>query len=394
MKHRLFGLLLSALAVPTLAAQELKPAPTGGPAGATPAGATPVQPVVPQISGGNSWFPETHKDLGTFFGQGDGVGVFKFKNPSGKVVNWRSFTTSCQCTHAYVRIGDRLYEITGKPNPGQLLRVTKTPGQPDQTERVQQIAIEAGAEGEVEVHVDMNGVTTAKQASLDIHTDDQAMSHMRLSFHAMGAQLFTVSPQEVNLNKMAFSETREFEVVVTAPRHPGFKITRMDDAGSAFDVKWERAGDGNAWLIKGKYGPVASDAVGGGQLKFYTDADLAGSPASFTVRVLAMVTGPLEVTPGGFLTLGLVRLGQGAKSEVVFEATDGRKLEAVSLKFEKTTLSTDFLSATSRHDGNKLIVELTIADNVPKGLVKGDLVVELDHPLIREKRIMFNGFVR
>lgn len=394
MNHRLVGLLFTVLVAPALlgtalVAQEIKPAPVG-PSG----GVAPVQPGVPQVSGGNSWFPETHKDLGTFFGQGEGVGVFKFKNPSNKVVSWRSFTTSCQCTHAFVRIGDRLYEITGKPNPGQVLRITKTPGQPDQSERVQQIAIEAGAEGEVEVHIDMNGVTTAKQASLDIHTDDQAMSHMRLSFHAMGAQLFTVSPQEVNLNKMAFSETREFEVVVTAPRHPGFKITRMDDAGPAFDVKWEQAGDGNAWLIKGKYGPVASDAVGGGQLKFYTDADLAGAPASFTVRVLAMVTGPLEVTPGGFLTLGLVRLGQGAKREVVFEANDGRKLEAVSLKFEKTTLSNEFLSATSRHDGNKLIVELTIADNVPKGLVKGDLVVELDHPLIREKRIMFNGFVR
>lgn len=393
MNHRLVGLLFTVLVAPALlgtalVAQEIKPAPVG-PAG----GAAPVQPGVPQVSGGNSWFPETHKDLGTFFGQGEGVGSFKFKNPSNKVVNWRSFTTSCQCTHAFVRVGDRLYEITGKPNPGQVLRITKTPGQPDQSERVQQIAIEAGAEGEVEVHIDMNGVTTAKQASLDIHTDDQAMSHMRLSFHAMGAQLFTVTPAEVNLNKMAFSETREFEVVVSAPRHPGFKITSMDKA-PAFDVTWERAGDGNSWLIKGKYGPVASDAVGGGQLKFYTDADLAGAPATFTVRVLAMVTGPLEVTPGGFLTLGLVRLGQGAKREVTFEATDGRKIEATSLKFEKTTLSTDFLSATSRHDGNKLIVELTIANNVPKGLVKGELVIELDHPQVREKRIMFNGFVR
>ena len=42
----------------------------------------------------------------------------------------------------------------------------------------------------------------------------------------------------------------------------------------------------------------------------------------------------------------------------------------------------------------ELVVELTVADNAPKGLVKGELVVKLNHPLITEKRVMFNGFVR
>jgi len=399
MKHRRFlGLLVAALFAPTVFAQESKPAPDtqGKPSDVKVApGVTPA--VAPQpargnpAAGGNSWFPETNKDLGTFFGQGEAVGVFKFKNPGTKVVNWRSLTPSCQCARATIRVGTRVYELTGKPNPGQLMRITKVQGQPDQTERVQQIAVEAGEEGEIEVHLDMNGITTAKQASVDIHTDDEVQAHMRLNFHATGTQLFVVSPQEVNLNKMTWAETKEFEVTVTSPRHPNWKITRMDDAGKVFDVKWEKAPAGDAWVIKGKYGPVNSESVGGGVLKFYSDVQ---GESAFTVRVTAMVQGPLEMKPGGFLTLGLIRKGTTLKKEVVFEPNDGTNLEATSLTFEKATINTEFLVASTRKEGNKLIVELTISDKAPTGLVKGDLVVKLNHPQVGEKRIMFNGFVR
>ena len=110
--------------------------------------------------------------------------------------------------------------------------------------------------------------------------------------------------------------------------------------------------------------------------------------------MLAFVQGPLEVKPGGFLTLGLIRKGKSITKSVVFEPNDGFDLHAESLEFEKMTLHKDFITATQRKDGNNLIVELSIADNAPTGLVKGELVVKLNHPLIKEKRIVFNGFVR
>jgi hypothetical protein len=126
-------------------------------------------------------------------------------------------------------------------------------------------------------------------------------------------------------------------------------------------------------------------------LRFHSDIN--GS-APFTVRVLAFVQGPLEVKPGGFLTLGLIRKGKSLSREITFEPNDGIDLEATSLEFEKASLSTEFLTATSHKKGNTLVVELEISDKAPTGLVKGDLVVQLNHPLVKEKRIMFNGFVR
>lgn len=385
--NRLLGFVAAAAVSGLLFAQDHKPQEpakdqTGAPRVAVPNPST----------GGNAWFPVVNQDLGTFFGSGEAVGVFKFKNPTDKVIDWRNITGSCQCTKATIRVAGRTYELSSKPNPNQLTRVTKVPGQPDQIERVQQIAIEPHAEGEVEVHLDMNGITGAKQASLDIHTTDETSNHLRLNFHANGAQLFMLSPSDVNLNKMAWSETREFTVTVTSPLHKDWQITRMDEA-KGFTATWEKAvlNDLTTWTIKGKYGPVDGETAGGGMLKFYTDVK---GESSFSVRVQAMVVGPIEVKPGGFMTLGLVRKGTSLKKEVVFEPNDGVVLEATDLKFEKVTMAAEFVKATSRKDGTKLIVELEVSDKAPAGLLKGDLVVHLNHPLVKEKRIMFNGFVR
>lgn len=344
-------------------------------------------------SGGNSWFAVTSQDLGTFFGQGEATGIFKFKNPTDQAIDWRTLTGSCQCAKATVRVGGRTYELSSKPNPNILTRVTKVAGQPDQIERVQQISIEPGAEGEVEVHLDMNGITGPKQATLDVHTTDPVLPHFKLMFNANGAQLFAVSPSEVNLNKMTWNETREFSVTVTSPMQKDWKVLRMDDAGKVFSATWEKVvtGDTTAWVIKGKYGPVDGDTAGGGVLKFHTDVQ---GGATFNVRVLAFVQGPLEVKPGAFLTLGLIRKGKEMKREIVFEPNDGFQLAAASTKFEKLTMSEEFVTATSHQDGNKLIVELMISDKAPAGLLKGDLVVALNHPIVKEKKIMFNGFVR
>lgn len=399
---RLAALLTaSAVFVPLAAQDAVKPTPQapgavvpaaiGGAPGAQPGPgkAAPGGAVLP--AGGNRWFPATNKDLGTYFGSGEAVGVFAFKNPNDTPIDWKQLTPTCQCAKAIVRVGGRTYELVSKPSP-HLLRVTKTPGQPDQTERVQQISVEAGAEGEVEVHLDMNQITGPKQAALDIHTSDPTLPQIKLNFNAMGAQLFTVSPAEVQLNKMAWSDSRDFSVTVSSPIQKQWNILRMDEV-KGFAATWEKAeADGKTtWTIRGKYGPVDADSPGGGVLKFHTDVQ---NGATFTVRVAAFIQGPMEVKPGGFISYGLVRKGTSSKKEVVFEPNDGVDLQATSLTFERLSLPSDAIVATARKDGNKLIIEVEVTDKAPAGMIRGDLVVSLNHPNVKDKRLMFNGFVR
>ncbi len=357
-----------------------------------PADKIPVGTGGVNASGGNSWFPITVRELGTFYGSGEAIGTFEFQNPQSTAVDWLAVTPSCQCASAEITIGERIYRVISKPQK-RVVRVTKRPGQPDLQENVQKITIGPQERGTVVTRLDMNKITGGKFATLDIHSTDPVEPHSKLTFRASGAQLFNVMPKEINLNKMTWNETREFSVTVSSTMQKDWKILGVESPGDAFDVSWEavQAGEQTSYRISGKYGPVNSEVGGGGMLKFRTNV---GNNASFDVRVLAFVEGPLDVKPGGFLTLGLIRKGKASKKSVTFTPNDGADLKATELKFEKMTLAQEFVSATQRKDGNNLVVEIAVSDSAPKGLVKGELVVLLNHPLIKEKRIMFNGFVR
>jgi len=344
-----------------------------------------------EASGGDSWFDVTNRDLGTFYGKGEAVGTFRFKNPHDEPIDWRSLTPSCQCAKAVIRVDGKTFRLMNKPK--RLVEVIEERGQPERIQNVAAITIPAGAEGEVETHLDMRNIQGAKYATLDIHSTDPKQPQSKLTFRAKGAKLFALSPNEVNLNKMSWNDQREFTVTVSSPLQKDWQILSMDEADKAFDVTWEKSqvGDRTQWTIKGKYGPLENGQPGGGVLRFKTDVNGA---STFDVRVLAYVTGPLDVKPGAFLPLGLIRKGSAVSKEVVFEPNDGTELEALSIELGKLTLKEEFVTAVARKDGKNLVIDLTISADAPKGLVKGEMVVTLNHPLVKEKRVMFNGFVR
>jgi hypothetical protein len=391
--------------VKTVEGQPVKVLPTQPVNGATQvtgatqgqdAGAVPQPPkIMPgQVfthGGGNSWFKVTQTDLGTFFNHESAVGHFGFKNPKEEAVDWRSVSGSCQCAKAVIRVGERKYEYQSKPTP-TIFRIDTVNGVEKQ-EKVTQINVGPGEEGDVEVHMEMHGITGVKTASLDIHTTDKDMPMAKLQWSATGAQLFLVNPPEVNFNQMTWNDKRDFTVTVTSPVQKDFNIVRMDEAGKDFTVAWEKSlVDGVAtWTIRGNYAPQNAEGGGGGVLKFYSD--LKGSP-TFMVRCLATVKGPLEVKPGSFITLGLVRKGKTKVEKVTFEPNDGVNLDAKNLRFEKLSLDGKYVAAKSTKEGNNLVVEIEVSPEAPAGLVRGDLVVELNHPVVHEKRILFNGFVR
>ena len=352
---------------------------------------TPTQGSQPKLPP-NTWFPVTELDLGTFFGQQKAVGRFEFENPNDTEITWRALRGSCTCAKAVIRVGDRTYELTSKPRPNELYRLNK-PGTGPERERVRQISIGPNEKGEVEVHLDIPNVPGPRVATLDVHTTDEKLSQFKLRWSGKSAKLFVVSPSEVHLNKMTWNESREFTVQVSSPLNPDFNITGMTGGGEGFDVKWDKKLEGGraTWTINGKYGPVGTDTAGGGVLKFSTDVN---NNTPFSVRVMALVQGPLEVKPGGFLPLGMIRRGKEMKKEVIFEPNDGTKIEAEKLTFEKLTVGEEHVTVTSHNDGNKLVVEIAVSEDAPRGLLKGDLVVDLKHPIVKQKRIMFNGFVR
>ena len=395
MRSRLVLALASALVTAPLFSQAPESAPKEAPVKFVPG--TPM-PGTQGLKGatspkrpGNAWFPVVDEDLGTVVGEDHVTAKFPFKNPTDKAIEWSNLQGSCQCSKAIIHVGERVYEHQSKPRP-MLNRVTKIEGGGENREPVEQISIGPGESGEVEVHMEMHGVTGPRQASLDIHSTDEGTPHTKLQWNATGAKLLVVSPAEVNLNKMTWNESREFQVTVTSPLFKDFNILRMDDA-PGFDVKWEKStnGDQAVWTIMGKYGPLGEEQGSGGALKFYTD--LRGE-ASFLVRVIAFVQGPLEVKPGGFLPMGRIPQGTEVTKDITFQPNDGHKLAATSFRLENLSVGKEFVDVTQGMDGNNLVVHLHIKSGAPTGLLKGELVVELNHPVVKDKRILFNGYVR
>lgn len=343
----------------------------------------------PAALAASPWFAATHADLGV--GSGVVRGTLEFRNPQGHAVVWRGLTGNCACSKATVHVGGGRYELRHQPVANQLVRIEPPAEGPEQVVPVAEIPIPAGAAGRVEVELNLNGIVGTKQALLDIHTDDPAMPHARLTFAATAAARFQVSPPEVPLGSMRWDETRAFEVTVVADA-VDWRILRMEDV-PAGKATWTRSTvDGRtAWTIHGSYGPLTAQQAGATQWTFHTDLD---GGATFEVRLLAEVVQPISVRPGKFLGLGLVAPGAVVEREFTLAASDGKDLRATSVGFASLSLPASAATATIRQDGAQVVVTVRITAPSSRGRVQGDVVVALDHPVVPEQRIPFQGFVR
>ena len=402
MNCKLLSMLLVAL--PVMGTAQSKPEDLKGRAQAVepetkgPAGTTAVRLGAKRRPQPNAWFPVTNQDLGTYFNNEEAKGIFKFKNPHEETLVFKHLAGSCQCSKAIITVGDRKYELAKEKGGNPLRRLEKGPKGFVRVP-VTQIEVGAGEEGEVEVHMVMTGIQGPRQATLDIHTTDRELPQIRLKWSATGAKTFVLSPKEVNFNQMTWSETRDFTVTVTSPVSPDFNITKMDEAAEGFDVSYEKRLDADpsgsgavrtSWIISGTYSPTGGDTVGGGVLKFHTDV----RGASFLLRVSAMVQGPLEVKPGSFLTLGMIRSGKSKAEKVTFQPNDDTDLAVTKISFERLTVDPKFITTRTSKDGKNLLVELEVSKDTPRGLLRGDMIVELNHPAVKSKKILFNGYVR
>ncbi len=395
---RMFPTLVVAVAFfagSTLAQQPI--APDNGPVEAKKDPSQPgvmgtVKTVTTTGTGGNPWFPSTEQDFGTHYSQDTVIGRFPFANPNDAEIEWRSLQGSCQCSRAVITIGADLYRYSKKPNP-EIRRVIREGGK-EREEVVTLIKVPAKATGEIEVQMELGGVPGPRQADLAIHTTDASLPMIKLKWSATGAQVFIVTPQEVNLNQMVWNEKREFQVTVQSPIQPDFEITGFDESNKDFTVRYEKAQNEQGvatWTIFGTYQPSSAEALGGGQLKFFTNVP---GQTQISVRVSAAILGPLELKPGTFLSLGMIRKGTKRIERATFEPNDNTDLDALAIKLENLTVDPKFVATRKVKDGKKLIVELEVLDTAPAGLLRGEMLVELNHPAVPNKKILFNGFVR
>ncbi|MEQ1631037.1 MAG: hypothetical protein ABL997_01600 [Planctomycetota bacterium] len=340
------------------------------------------------------WVLESTQTIEVAAGATDVIGTFTFSNPGDQPVEFREINASCTCTSSTIRVGDRTYVLI--PKPKSLLQVIASP---EGEKRVPVTAIPIGAreQGEFELHLDMQGAGTSKSVSLDVHTTDPASPMLHLTIHALGQRVLILEPEEVDLGTLEPRAKRDFTVTARSKVVADFQIEDNTSLPANVTATWEKSMvDGRAlWTLRGTY--TASDKKSAAEpqsdatfLKFATDIS---TEKQFTIRLVAKIGRPVEVTPT-FLSLGQLRQGTKRTESLRFQRTDGNALEATAVKFENLSVSDQFITATTKKDGAVVVVEITISESTPRGLVRGDIVVELDHPQSKQHRILFNGFVR
>jgi hypothetical protein len=346
-----------------------------------------------EIKMGNDWFEVTRKHLGTFFQEEEAVGKFQFKNPRDVGHRFTALQQSCTCSKALLRLGERQYLLTNDPQNGSIWLLRKKADGSEERERVAFVTVGPGEEGEFEVHMTIAGIQGNKDASIDVQTNDEKLPAVKLQWRATGATYFTIEPPEWHLNDMTWTDKREFQFEVSSPLQKDFNLISHDPLPKKMEVKYEKQmrGDKAYWIVKGTYGPGVDERDGGGAITFHSDV----KAKTVTMRVSAMIKGPLELKPGGFLNLGVIRAGKGGEGRITLIPAGDFDLQVTKLEAERVSIAADVVQFAHHKQGKEVLVDIKIAPEVKKDqIVRGLLKIHLNHPASPVKEVHFTGFVR
>ena len=340
----------------------------------------------------NDWVKEQNIDLGTHLEGEIARGSWHFKNPTDQAQQIKSFQPSCTCSKVVVRLGSRIYRIENQPRPHTIYRVEKDANGVEQKEMVESVPIGPTEEGTIDLEVDLHNVSGVKEASATIHTSDEKNRMLTLKAKAVATQFFRISPPEINLSKMNWQDTKDFTVRITSPIQKDFEVTGYDPLPDKMQVSYRKEiNDGEAvWIVEGKYGPGVDPKAGGGIINLKTNVQ----DKSVQVRVIAWVEGPLNIRPGSFVPLGRIAKGVGAKKDIEIEPTDDFDLKVEKVELQNLTIDEKLVTVTPHKDGKILKLTLEISPDAPVRLIRGDIVVHLNHPALQVQEFQFNGFVR
>ncbi|MCB9868346.1 MAG: hypothetical protein H6837_00725 [Planctomycetes bacterium] len=369
--------------------------------GSAPQGRVPPHAPVTEFKTGapNTWFFErTRLFMGEFLDKEKVSGSFKFKNPTGKPIEWNNLMGSCQCTQADITVrgpdGVRKYQLGKQPVANSLNRLDEKDGKITKV-RVTHINIGPQDHGLIEVHMEMGGLQGYKDATLSITTTDPGAKQITLSWQAKGVKLFTITPNEVYLNDMKWGDKRNFSFVIESAVRPEFQLLDHDKLPEYVKVTSKqqiKRPDGKpAWKVDGEFGPNADPKAGGAGIVFKTD----WQDKEVRLSVIATVSGPVTIEPGTFLSFGKIRRGEGAVQKVTIKPNGDFKLALKSVEFPRLTFDKKYISATGELVGKDLVVSVKIAPEV-RGpmLVRGAMVLSLNHPAVQGKQFTFNGILR
>ncbi len=195
---------------------------------------------------------------------------------------------------------------------------------------------------------------------------------------------------------MKWGEQKSFRFQISSSVKRDFKLLGLEPLPDYVKVekKQIKLPDGTpAWEVSGTFGPKADPKSGGAAIKFKTDLD----DKVVTFTLIANVVGPVSVKPGTFIPFGRVTKAKGSERQVTISPNGKFELQVQKVEFERLKIDRKYLEVTHEKKGKDVVVTLRVLP-VPGAkrllLMRGVMIVHLNHPAVKTQRFSFNGILR
>ena len=328
---------------------------------------------------GRITFAKTFHDEGKVFEGSKLTHLFKFKNESEVTYLMDHLAKTCACAKAWLIQG------------GEEIEYTKVAMEPRK--------LPPGGEGAIKVLLDMTGIHSLKDGTATLRFTDPAGGHIHqtVKFQATGMSYFKVEPPSLTFTKMRWDEKKDFSFTVSSPHVEKWSITDWKSglpAGVTLAEPEIRQGEkGPVYTFKGTLGPGLKPGVGGGTIKLETDFDKI---RFIEFSLLADVVSPLEISRN-HLGFGVVRQRRGKTLSFTLTCKDEKHpLQFVRARLTKLNRRLKYLDlqVEEKKPGREYRISLTLKRLIPKGFCKGEILLELSHPFLKEQRVDFGAIVR
>ena len=267
----------------------------------------------------------------------------------------------------------------------------KAAGRRDSSEPILKVHVPPGATGCVQVNMRTDGRPGRNRVRVRVGTTDPEVPWVDLATSVQVLPRFICRPREVRLLDVDWRIPADFLVKVESMRYPDLEITGIQSAPVKMHARYQkhRIDGRNLWVVQGQYGPELTYLDRGGLLVLSTNIERKTVSIPVAVEHREVV----RVTPGNFVSLGVIERGGEARVPIVIRALDGHVFDNVTTQLIGCNLQGDEIKITRVSKSKAPVVELTIeAKPKPRQrLLLGSLLVRTKHPYVGTLAFRFVG---
>lgn len=331
-------------------------------------------PVEPGKPSGKISFREKEHNFGKTFEGDPCVHSFEFKNEGPGELKISNVQPSCGCTTKKVTIN-----VDG---------VDK--------EYIYNTPIPEGTIGHIEASLNTTGYHGPKTSRISVYSTDQTAATTLLTVQTEVEQFFKLEPPSVAQGMIFGKAGGESLVKITCLKADSFEVKNWEPVPEGLSLEFTKpdAEKKNYGELKIKFLPGVKEGMINHTAVLHTTIPGAEKPRDIRVTIMATIMGAVMYQPA-FLGFGLVQAGKAQTTKLNVQNRDPQK----AIKITEVTIDSpqkEFLSTNVKTDmeGQTYVVELTVSEKCPPGIIKGTLMVKTDHPESAEKKVSFSGVVR